>query len=259
LSVIGQNYPNLEYIIIDGGSTDNSVEIIRKYEKHLAFWISEKDQGQSDAINKGLSVASGDILSWLNSDDFFLPNTLNKVASIWQAKNFDFLIGNVEIVDQNGNSIGIAESKIVFKKNYYMPVSSVILQPASFFSKKVFNSCGGLNNSFHYAMDVDFWIRASLAGYSFEKTDELFAVFRQHKDSKSSNGDLNFCEELVNHYTKTNNAITNQYIISDIQQGYIRTLFHYDSKRFKKELLAFSLKKPLSSIQILIDFLQRKL
>src|ERR1035437_10150647 len=72
LSVIGQNYPNLEYIIIDGGSTDNSVDIIKKYEKHLTYWVSEKDNGQSDAINKGFNIATGDILGWLNSDDMYI-------------------------------------------------------------------------------------------------------------------------------------------------------------------------------------------
>jgi glycosyltransferase involved in cell wall biosynthesis len=166
LSVIGQNYPNLEYIIIDGGSTDNSVEIIKKYEKHLAYWVSEKDKGQSDAINKGFTKATGKIVTWLNSDDFFLPNTLHKVATYWQNKTFDFLIGNVKIVDSNSESKGIAKSKVVLYKNYYLPSSSVILQPASFFSKKVLDVCNGLDASYHYVMDVDFWIRASLQGFS---------------------------------------------------------------------------------------------
>ncbi|RYE40071.1 MAG: glycosyltransferase, partial [Sphingobacteriales bacterium] len=82
LSVIGQNYPNLEYIIIDGGSADNSVSIIKKYETHLSYWISEKDKGQSHAINKGFGLATGDILCWLNSDDLLLPSTLSYIASL---------------------------------------------------------------------------------------------------------------------------------------------------------------------------------
>jgi glycosyltransferase involved in cell wall biosynthesis len=83
LSVIEQDYPNLEYIIIDGGSTDNSLEIIKKYEKHLAYWVSEKDRGQSHAINKGFERASGDLFGWLNSDDYFAPDALKTVAEVY--------------------------------------------------------------------------------------------------------------------------------------------------------------------------------
>ena len=95
LSVIGQNYPNLEYIIIDGGSKDNSVEIIKKYEKYLTYWVSENDEGQSDAINKGFKIATGDIFGWLNSDDLFMPNVFNNIISL-KPKSSDFLmLGNL--------------------------------------------------------------------------------------------------------------------------------------------------------------------
>ena len=86
-SVLSQNYSNLEYIIIDGGSADNSVDIIKKYEKHLAYWVSEKDKGQTNAINKGLKIATGDIVNWLNSDDYYEPDALHKVADAFDEKN----------------------------------------------------------------------------------------------------------------------------------------------------------------------------
>ncbi len=89
LSVIEQGYPNLEYIIIDGGSTDNSLEIIKKYERHLSYWVSEKDRGQSHAINKGFGHAGGDLFGWLNSDDFYAPDALKTAAEVYQANPAD--------------------------------------------------------------------------------------------------------------------------------------------------------------------------
>ena len=104
LSILNQNYPNLEYIIIDGGSTDGSVEIIKKYEKYLACWVSEKDKGQSDAINKGFKKASGDIIAWQNSDDIYLPGVFEKVALLFsKRKDMDVVFGNIYLIDENDN------------------------------------------------------------------------------------------------------------------------------------------------------------
>src|SRR4051812_48252088 len=94
LSVIGQNYPNLEYIILDGGSTDNTIEIIKKYEKHLAYWSSEPDKGQSDAINKGFKIATGDILGWINSDDYYMPGIFNHIGNKMNIQESELHFGN---------------------------------------------------------------------------------------------------------------------------------------------------------------------
>jgi glycosyltransferase involved in cell wall biosynthesis len=104
LSVLNQNYPNLEYIIVDGGSTDGSVEIIKKYEKYLAYWISKKDNGQADAINKGFQKSSGEILAWLNADDLYLPGTLLKVKKIFQKyRENNFIYGHSLLIDKEDN------------------------------------------------------------------------------------------------------------------------------------------------------------
>ncbi len=102
-SVINQTYPNVEYIIIDGGSTDGTLDIIKKYEDYIDYWVSEKDNGQSDALNKGFSIATGDIFFYLASDDILLPGVLKKIAKIFQEEDIDFLYGNRLIIDANDN------------------------------------------------------------------------------------------------------------------------------------------------------------
>lgn len=158
LSVINQNYPNLEYIIIDGGSTDNSVEIIKKYEKHLTYWVSEKDRGQAHAINKGFKIATGDIVSWLNSDDYLEDNTLQKVAEIYGEENFTWLIGNCSfirdgIVFWKTNPIELSKKEIIkFWEN-------VIGQPSVFWNRTKLSGMDSLDEKLYYSMDLDLWLR----------------------------------------------------------------------------------------------------
>ena len=105
-SVLNQNYPNLEYVIIDGGSTDNSVAIIKRYEKHLTYWISEQDNGQADAINKGFEKTTGDIINWINSDDLLAADSLNSLTKeIRKNPNADFYFGDYLIIDKNGREL----------------------------------------------------------------------------------------------------------------------------------------------------------
>ncbi|MBE3128764.1 MAG: glycosyltransferase, partial [Actinobacteria bacterium] len=106
LSVLNQNYPNLEYIIIDGGSTDGSLEIIKKYEKYLVYWVSEKDNGQADAINKGFQKSTGQILAWLNADDLYLPGTLFKIKDTFQKyRENHFLYGHSVLINRRDNAM----------------------------------------------------------------------------------------------------------------------------------------------------------
>ncbi len=186
-SVLLQGYPNLEYIIIDGGSSDESVDIIKKYSPWLKHWVSEPDRGQVHAINKGFTRSSGDILNWLNSDDLFLPITLHQV--IWFWRDHDeccFLTGDAEIVDCSisqrefyirGDSYSFDEL-LNFHKGYYLP------QPAVFFSQKAYFSVGGVNLSLNYAMDTDLWLRLRLK-YRLWYLPELLAQMRHHDEAKT--------------------------------------------------------------------------
>jgi len=161
LSVLSQNYPNLEYIIMDGGSTDNSVEIIKKYEKHLAYWVSEKDNGQSDAINKGFAKATGEILGWLNSDDLYLPDTLHKVGEYFKTHpDCHFLAGDGEIFDTatNKREYYIKAKDYSFSDLLRFHQGKYLPQPSVFFSREAFRRSGGLDIELYYTMDLDLWI-----------------------------------------------------------------------------------------------------
>lgn len=160
LSVLEQNYPNLEYIIIDGGSTDESVEIIKKYEKHLEYWISEPDRGQSHAINKGFEQARGDIYCWLNSDDWYYPGALMAVAETFTLNSdAGVLVGAGDMVNEDGDTllhVSRTEIKLAMLFNW---CENYFWQPSCFIKKSAWIDCGPLDETCHYAMDLDLWIR----------------------------------------------------------------------------------------------------
>ena len=184
LSVIEQKYPNFEYIIIDGGSTDGSVEIIKKYKNKLAYWISEKDNGQSDAINKGLKIATGEIMCWLNSDDLFIDGTLNFVGDFF--KNHPAvgcMYGNTINIDQNDKQL-LARHEIPFDKNIMLYALNFIQQPSTFWRRSVYEKIGELRNDLHYTMDHEYWLRMYKNGIKFEYVDKFLSLYRWHGDSK---------------------------------------------------------------------------
>lgn len=199
-SILLQGYPNLEYIIIDGGSTDNSVEIIKKYKPWLSYWVSEPDKGQSHAINKGFEKATGQILGWLNSDDMYLPNCLSVVACQWD-KNINFILGNVILINEESNIIGEMRSQISDSGKFDpCAYDCCVPQPATFFSRDIYKECGPLDEFMHYAMDMDFWIHISSKGILFCQSREFLAYFRRHQNTKSSLGTFLFVKELTNKY-----------------------------------------------------------
>lgn len=200
-SVLSQNYPNLEYIIIDGGSSDNSVEIIKKYEKHLHFWTSEKDNGQSDAINKGLKHANGDIINWLNSDDYYEPNALKKVAAYFDDEKTLVVAGKSNIWKHNKISLQSPGTDIYSSIEKTIGFARID-QPETFFSKKAIDKMGFLNPNLHFVMDREWWIRYLLLFglENIKKTDEILVNFRIHGNSKTTNFQDAFMQENLNVY-----------------------------------------------------------
>lgn len=187
LSVLNQNYPNLEYIIIDGGSTDNTVEIIKKYESWISYWVSEKDNGQSHAINKGIEKCTGEIFNWLNSDDYYEPNALFEVARIFlQNRNVRFVSGHENHLFENDKNI-IHTGTFIFKKFEKNIFSCEVTQPSTFFRLNDVKSVKGVSNELHYVMDAELWLKLILLHglKGFKKTDKILVNFRIHESSKT--------------------------------------------------------------------------
>jgi glycosyltransferase involved in cell wall biosynthesis len=190
-SVLLQNYPNLEYIIIDGGSTDNTVEIIKKYSDFITYWVSEKDNGQSDAINKGLKMATGDVFNWLNSDDYYLPNALIKVGQIFHNNaEINVLCGHELVLLPDGLLTSTTNPPTTIKQTLEETmVIGNICQPPTFFKLNILKQLGELSNELHFCMDADLWLRylSTFGLKNVEKTMGILNVFRVHPQAKSSN------------------------------------------------------------------------
>jgi glycosyltransferase involved in cell wall biosynthesis len=187
-SVLSQNVPDLEYIIMDGGSTDNSVEIIRKYERFLAYWQSAPDDGQASAITAGFARGSGDILAWINSDDLYEPGILAKVESLFETRSATRLLyGDYSLLYPDGRLV--QKPKISFDFKICLHSFLMIPQPSSFWSRDVWEAVGGVNPKYHLAFDYDFFLRA--ARYLEKQPSaivhipEMWSRFRVHESSKS--------------------------------------------------------------------------
>ena len=184
-SVLMQDYPNLEYIIIDGGSKDDSVNIIRSYEKRLAGWVSEKDSGAADAIAKGFRRATGDIMAYLNSDDLYTPGTLHAVAEAFKSGQSDVVYGNTWWIDPDGHHIG-ERRQTPFAPMGYLYGGFDLQQPAVFWSRQTYEKSGGIDPSYLFTFDTELFVRFVNQGSRFTHVNQFFAEFRIHPRSKSS-------------------------------------------------------------------------
>jgi glycosyltransferase involved in cell wall biosynthesis len=198
-SVLSQNYPNLEYRVLDGGSNDGTQAILAQYGRQVA-WRSGPDRGQSDAINRGWAESSGEILAWLNSDDLYLPGTLQRVGSYFAAHpEVEWVYGDCLIVDSAGIQIGQFPVRpydyltLVRETHDYLP------QPATFIRRSLYQSVGGLDERLHFGMDFDYWLRAGLQHAAVYLAQPL-AALRLHESAKSVAQLARFAQELIQIY-----------------------------------------------------------
>lgn len=183
-SVLDQGYPKLEYIVMDGGSTDGSLEIVERYAGRLAYWASGPDGGQAAAINTGWRRAGGEVLAWLNSDDFYLPGTLLEIGEAFaRHREADLIYGLTQRVDADGNPMGTVGSAFQWRTLLYS--HQVIPQPSAFFRRSAVDAVGPLDESLHYSMDYDFFLRLTRLGPALMLPRPL-AVATIHDDAKTT-------------------------------------------------------------------------
>jgi len=195
-SVLLQNYPNLEYIIMDGGSSDNTLEIIKKYEPWITSWTSRKDDGQSDAINKGVNLSGGELFNWLNSDDYYTPSTLHAVAVAFVKNEATEVVCGAQNVFNSKSSKMLAGTNIedqIEKLAYWGHID----QPCTFFRMNSISSSFPLNKELHYCMDADMWLRYILEKglKNVVKIPDILVNFRIHENSKTGTMHDKFEEE----------------------------------------------------------------
>ncbi|NMC46689.1 MAG: glycosyltransferase [Chloroflexi bacterium] len=182
-SVLSQDYPALEYLLVDGGSDDGSLEIIHKYEQHFAWWVTEQDRGQADAINKGLRKSTGAIIAWLNSDDLYLPGTLQKVVTFFEEHpQVGLVYGDLQAIDGGGTQINLLRYPSYTLAD--LMTFHIIGQPAVFFRRNVMEQAGLLDLSYHYLLDHQLWVR--MAGRTtIAHIPETLAAARYHEAAKN--------------------------------------------------------------------------
>jgi glycosyltransferase involved in cell wall biosynthesis len=218
-SVIAQNYPKIEHIIVDGGSSDDTINICKKY-KHLIIH-SEKDRGQSHAINKGFSLANGEILGWLCADDEFEPNSIDKAVKAIMS-GYSVVMGNSTFIDENGSLITEHPSN---KYPYYSHAMFVrfwkynpISQPGTFWTRKIWETCGPVREDLFFAMDYDLWLRMSLYTF-FAHLDTNIGRYRIHPEAKCFSDNYGSRVELI--------KVSRQYWPPKFKIGYWKLLLSY--------------------------------
>jgi glycosyltransferase involved in cell wall biosynthesis len=199
-SVLDQDYPNIEYIVMDGGSTDDSVAILQRYTERITHWESQPDRGQAHAVNKGLQLARGSILGWLNSDDLLLPGTVSLVVKTFRdTPEIDVVYGRLERIDEEGRLVPtpiLPKDRNDFSKERVLG-ECLVNQPGAFWQREIMEKAGFLDERLKYTLDYEYWIRLALAGTRFVRLPEVVARFRLSARSKTVSQATEMAQEQI--------------------------------------------------------------
>lgn len=194
-SVLSQDYPHIEYLVMDGGSTDGTLALLEEYGSKIR-WISEKDNGQADAIVRGFQQTTGAILGWLNADDVLKPGAVSKAVATFLAHPGSVLIyGNADFIDADGQILAPCSVVEPFDRRRLLYYGDYIIQPAAFFSRSSYEAVGGLDSSLNWAMDWDLWIRLALT-HDFVYVEDVLASYRWLGSNKTASGGFDRLDEV---------------------------------------------------------------
>lgn len=231
LSVFNQTYQNIQYIVVDGGSADNTMDVVNKYRDRIDIIIHEKDKGQTDAINKGFKLAKGELMGWINSDDVLYPDCVAKIVELYKGKSDGAIYYNSYNDRINRESKLLSTyKKAIPNKNYLLNVNYDVVQQASFYKAEFVKKINYLDESLHYCMDLDLWLRLLDYGPIYACNEKSLSAFRIWEETKTSNGGYKFLREIRKTIVK--------YGASPISPT-IRRTYWYQMKDHIKRLIAY--------------------
>lgn len=196
-SVLNQTYPHIEYILVDGGSTDETIAVVDQYRSQIDVVIQERDRGQSDAINKGFRLATGDLVGWINSDDVLYPDCVEQIINLYRQHNDGAVYygSTNDWIDTQGRVIGTRHLPVP-DRNYLLNQNYKLIQQGSFYPTRLVREVGYLNESIHYCMDLDLWLRLLNHGPIYAYSQQSIAAFRQWEETKTSVGGAKFLLDI---------------------------------------------------------------